>query len=218
MANGRNRIHYKKGQSGRDAGGFIALPWAVIDCPAYARLSYPAKALLIEIARQFASDNNGSLLASAAYLRGRGWSSCDVIYRAKQELLNAGFIFETVKGHRPNRASWHALTWYLLDRRSDYDPGAVESFERSAYARSSPLKNASLNPSRGAKGKPIAPAGGSGEVSPAPSDGAIHTTSEPPPAPPPGDHLEEPSANSLQQGSYQRLTAGRKQLFTSLIH
>ena len=98
MANGRNRGH--KGDSGRDAGGFIALPWSVLDCPAYARLSHPARALLFELARQFVRDNNGRLLASAAYLAKRGWKSADVITRAKRDLIEAGFIHETVRGQR----------------------------------------------------------------------------------------------------------------------
>ena len=82
-----------KGDSGRDAGGFVALPWSVLDSPAYARLSHPARALLLELARQFVRDNNGKLLLSAAYLAKRGWKSADVITRAKRELLAAGFIF-----------------------------------------------------------------------------------------------------------------------------
>ena len=57
MANGRNKA--RKGDSGRDSGGFIALPWSVLDCPAYARLSMHARALLLEVARQFVRDNNG---------------------------------------------------------------------------------------------------------------------------------------------------------------
>ena len=83
MANGRN--NGRKGDSGRDSGGFMALPWSVLDCPAYAALSHPARSLLLEIARQFVRDNNGRLLASAAYLSKRGWKSSDVIARAKRE-------------------------------------------------------------------------------------------------------------------------------------
>ena len=49
MANARNRG--QKADTGRDAGGFVALPWSVMDCAAYARLSHPAKALLFELAR-----------------------------------------------------------------------------------------------------------------------------------------------------------------------
>jgi hypothetical protein len=82
MANGRNKNG--KGDSGRDAGGFVALPWSVLDCPAYARLSHPARALLMEIARQFLKDNNGRLLVSGAYLRTREWKSADVITRPKE--------------------------------------------------------------------------------------------------------------------------------------
>lgn len=131
MANGRNKG--AKGDSGRDAGGFIALPWSVVDSPAYQALGHPAKALLTEIARQFVRDNNGRLLASRAYLASRGWKSADVIQRAKLELIAAGFIYETVKGQRPNKASWYAVTWRALDRRPDYDAGAVEGFVRGAY-------------------------------------------------------------------------------------
>lgn len=88
-----------KRDAGRDGGGFVALPWSVLDCPAYARLSHPARGLLFEFARQFIRDNNGRLLASYAHLAPRGWTSKDVITRAKSELLDAGFIFETAKGH-----------------------------------------------------------------------------------------------------------------------
>ena len=56
MANGRNRG--TKGDSGRDAGGFVALPWLVLDSRAYSRLFMHARALLLEVARQFVRDNN----------------------------------------------------------------------------------------------------------------------------------------------------------------
>ena len=75
-----------------------------------------ARALLFELARQFVRDNNGRFLASGAYLAKRGWKSADVITRAKRELLDAGFLFETVKGHRPNKASCYAVTWRTLDK------------------------------------------------------------------------------------------------------
>jgi hypothetical protein len=64
MANGRN--NGRKRDTSRDPGGFIALPWSVLDCPAYARLSHPARSLLVEFARQIGNDNNGRLLASSA--------------------------------------------------------------------------------------------------------------------------------------------------------
>ena len=192
MANGRNRGH--KGDSGRDAGGFVALPWSVLDCPAYARLSHPARALLFELARQFVRDNNGRLLASAAYLAKRGWKSADVITRAKRDLIEAGFIHETVKGHRPNKASWYAVTWQTLDKIAGFDPGATETFVRGAYQ-----KNAPLRPSPGV-GKPsIAPSPGVGSAPPTPSPGAIRSVFVPPSTPSHGNHLEMPSVGSQMQ-------------------
>lgn len=197
MANGRNRG--KRGESGRDAGGFVALPWSVLDCPAYARLSHPARALLLELARQYVRDNNGRLLASRAHLARRGWKSADVIQRAKDELLAAGFIHQTVQGHRPNKASWYAVTWQTLDRHPGYDVGAVETFERSAYRKSAPLKNASLSPSHGTGRVLIVPSRGAEKPALVPSDGAIRPISDPLPVPSDGHHLEMPSTYLKEQ-------------------
>ncbi|RZL45918.1 MAG: hypothetical protein EOP74_00175 [Variovorax sp.] len=185
MANSRNSG--KRGDPGRAAGGFIALPWSVVDCPAYAALSHPARSLLLELARQFVRDNNGRLLASAAYLAKRGWTSSDVITRAKRDLVEAGFIHETVKGARPNKASWYAVTWRTLDRHSGYDEGAVATFVRAAY------ENASLRPSRGVEARSIAPSRGVAKPSPTPSHGAIRAISKHLSTPSHGDHLEKPS-------------------------
>lgn len=194
MANGRNKA--RKGDSGRDGGGFAAIPWSVLDCPAYARLSHPARSLLMEIARQFVRDNNGRLLASAAYLSKRGWKSADVITRAKRELIEAGFIHETVKGHRPNKASWYAITWQTLDRLQGYDHGSAESFERGAYRKSEPLKITSLRPSHGVERPSIAPSHGVVKVLPMPSHGAIRPTFYPLSTPSHGNHLD---SHLLQQ-------------------
>ena len=221
MANGRNKG--SKGDSGRDPGGFVALPWTVLDCPAYAGLSHPARSLLMEIARQWVKDNNGRLLASSAYLRKRGWKSVDVITRAKRDLIAGGFIHETVMGQRPNKASWYAITWQRLDKLKGYDEGAEATFRRGAYMDNTALKpqkmrehlfkkwegvgrsttktptkvptakNASLMPSHGVESALIAPSGGVEGLTVAPSHGAIEPVLVPPPTPSHGNHLEMPS-------------------------
>ncbi|HOE40603.1 MAG TPA: hypothetical protein PLB25_03055 [Rhodoferax sp.] len=167
----------------------MAIPWSVLDCPAYARLSHPARSLLLEIARQFVRDNNGRLLTSLRHLESRGWKSWDVITRAKRELLESGFIHETVMGHRPNKASWYALTWRALDKIPGFDPGAEASFERGAYMKKIDV----LTPSHGAGMPVIAPPDGAGDPPTAPPDGAIRAVLPLPPAPSHGDHLEKPS-------------------------
>lgn len=203
--------------AGRDPGGFVALPWMVLDSAAYAGLSHPARSLLMELARQFVRDNNGRLLCSRAYLGARGWKSSDTLTRAKAELLDAGLIYETVKGARPNKAGWYALTWHTLDRHPGYDAGAVEGFRRGAYRDGQPLKgaknghkpsqigvsgrasarackNASLRPSHGTGGPAIAPSHGTEKAPPVPSHGAIEGVFAPRSVPSHGHHLEKPSA------------------------
>jgi len=184
----------KKGHdTSRMSGGFIALPWQVVDSPAYMGLSYPAKTLLIEIDRQYVGDNNGRLLASRAYLLKRGWKSQDVITRALRQLLDAKLIHQTVQGHFPKTASWFAVTWRNLDRIPGYDAGATETFERGGFV-SMRIKNASLKPSGGAHRPKIVPSGGSEVVSPVLSSGSISYSFDASPVPFGGHHLDTPSA------------------------
>lgn len=204
---GRDRSGQRKGDLGRVPGGFVALPWSVLDSRAYASLSATDKALLIEIARQFVRGNNGRLLASRAYLAGRGWKSADTIHRATQNLMAAGLIHQTVQGHRPNKASWFALTWYLLDPHPGYDPGAAVTFERGSYLQATPesaarrkppqrvaIKNAGLSPIDGT-GKPsIGPVNGQGQSPPSPMGGPIRSPKRAALVPSTGHHLETPSA------------------------
>ena len=196
MGADKSRRGYKKG-SGRDGGGFVALPWSVLDCPSYSPLSHPAKSLLIELARQFVRDNNGRLLASGRYLSKRGWKSADVIQRAKRELIEAGFIYETVKGHRPNKASWYAVTWQDLDKHPNYDAGILEGWRnaRSGYEKTKALKIKRLTPSSGTKEMGIAPSSVVVSDKLIPSSGTISTTFLSPPTPSNGNHLELPSVS-----------------------
>jgi hypothetical protein len=211
MANGRSGGRAKP-DSGRDPGAFVAIPLAVLDCPAYLALSHTARSLLLEVARQCRGDDNGRLLLSRAYLGGRGWKSADVIQRAKGELIDGGFIFETVKGHRPNKASWYAVTWRKLDKIAGFDIGVEKAFERGAYRRNVPMLDvkklrgyqgahdqtppnigASLIPPHGTESRPIAPSRGTGSRAPVPSDGAMRAVSGTPSVPSDGHPLELPS-------------------------
>lgn len=169
----------------REGGGFIALPHVVMCSRAYLKLSHTARSLLLEFALQYKHDNNGRLLCSGKHLLKRGWNSNDTILRAKRELLNAGFIHETVKGQRPNKASWYAITWYTLDKHPAMDQAAVKTFVRSAYR-----KNDALIPSEGVKKAHTAPPNGVRTSPVAPPDGAMKVKYRYSSAPAAGDHLE----------------------------
>lgn len=208
MANGRSKGVAKVDLS-RMPGAFIALPWVVVDSSAFQGLSHPARSLLLELARQYVRDNNGRLLASRRYLLSRGWKSADVIDRAKRELLATRLIFETFTGHRPNKASWYALSWYSLDWHPDYDPGVKESFRRGGFmaadaspkvkkgtprvTRPAPSRNDALGPSHGPTKGYIAPFNGQPKQQPVPSHGPVNAVVARPPVPSDGHHLEPPS-------------------------
>jgi len=217
MANGRSMGHKGNRDDGRDDGPFIALPWSVVDSQAYQNLSVHSRALLLEVARQYVrrkdgSGNNGQLLMSRAYMAKRGWKSSDMLTKCKRELIAGGFIFETVMGQRPNKASWYAMTWRALDKSSDYDDGATQLFRRSAYKSFEPIpckptrdelyqrhfaagaKNESLGPSRGTGEPRIAPPHGTAGNSSVPWGGAIRGGFDQVSVPPHGNHLEMPSA------------------------
>jgi hypothetical protein len=183
----------KSNSSGRDQGGFVALPWSVLDCQAYRELSSNAKQILIEVARQYVRDNNGRLLLSMSYMRKRGWNSASMLDKGKKELIAWGFIFETVKGHRPNKASWYALTWYNLDKIKGYDPEAEGSFQRSAYKNSHLQKNDVLNPNAGTKKSSLAPSYGIYKPEAIPNVGAMKVQIYDSSIPTGGNHLDTPS-------------------------
>jgi hypothetical protein len=218
----------------REPGGYCALPWCVIDSQAYQSLRYPAVALLIELARQYVRNNNGRLLLSENYLRSRQWRSKDVIERARRELVDAKLIYQTVQGHRPNKASWYALTWYSLDKLPGYDAGAVEGFRRGMYAtfklpappptrealfdkwrghgKTTAPKIDMLSPPNGVERPVITPAGGVAHMSTTPAGGAIRTPLPPCSTPANGHHLDKPLsiAESVQLASLQSTVATRR--------
>ena len=213
---------WKAAAASRDAGGFVAMPWAVLDSAAYQALGHPAKALLMEFARQYVRDNNGRLLASMAYLKERGWRSNSLLTRTKKELMEAGFIHETAKGQRPNKASWYAVTWAALDRIPGYDTGAAETFQRGAYRLNAPLSTTprpisktkamtkthaisdtngyELTPPQGALSASTAPPQGVEGQPTAPPQGAVKGGFDHSSTPPHGDHLE----NHLQTNEGSR--------------
>ena len=157
---------YKGSKDKRDGDRYLALPHVVIDSPSYRELGYPARALLIDIARQYTGSNNGRLVACAKYLKPFGWNSNSTVTRALVELKEARLLIETRMGMRPNRAAWFALGWYQLDATTgmDIDP---RTFRTGSY------KIAALIPGGGVAGARTAPRGGVGASFATPAGGAI---------------------------------------------
>ena len=120
--------------NGRDGSRFVALPCVLLASPAYIGLSFSARALLVDMAFQYSGSNNGKIVICEKATRPRGWASSATIHKAKRELLEAGFLCETRKGHKPNKASWFALTWQTLDWSPEMDSQRA-GCTRSAYLK-----------------------------------------------------------------------------------
>lgn len=212
MANGRGDRTRVDG--GRDPGRFIGLPVSVLESAAYLGLSANARSLLLEVALQFHGDDNGRMLLSRVHMKRRGWRSSDMIDKGKRELLEAELIFETVKGHRPNKASWYAMTWRKLDKLAGLDHGVDKAFRQGAYKRAAmlpvatdaahsgragwlglkhPPGGSALNPSGGTGLGLIGPSHGTESRSLGPQCGPVARVRESLPVPPSGHPLEKPS-------------------------
>ncbi len=197
--NGRSsRRRRDKARADRDGTGFVALPHVVLDCPAWASLSWPGRGLLIELARQLRPGMNGRLLATTKVLEPRGFNSHETVGRALAELENAGFIYRTCQGGRPARASLYAVTWYALDAPAElFDHDARRLFRRGAYLRREEIENATLIPITGAYKAPADPIIGAvvpGKRALSPDDRGSRGRFLRPVAPTTGEPLEKPSA------------------------
>lgn len=97
---------------------YAAIEHRIIDSEAYADLSFSARALLVQLARQHTKpNNNGRLQAAHTYLERYGFSD-NTVTRAISELIAHGFVFRTRSGGFHQGAAQYALTWLpLTDNR-----------------------------------------------------------------------------------------------------
>lgn len=103
-----------KDKGRREAGGFVALPHAVLRSEAFAALSSIAIKLLLDLLAQFNGKNNGDLCAAWTLMEKRGWKSRETLARAKNELIEGGWLMVSRQGGR-HTATLFAVTFYAVD-------------------------------------------------------------------------------------------------------
>jgi hypothetical protein len=124
---------YGNARNKRDSGGYVAIPFTVLNGAAYLGLNAYARMLLLDLAAQYRGNNNGDLCAPWKLMHPRGWKSEATLNKAKRSLLEAGLIVETRKGARPNKCSLFALTWFSLDDCGGKLDISAQTFPRGAY-------------------------------------------------------------------------------------
>lgn len=90
---------------------YAAIEHRVIDSPAYADLSFSARALLVLFTRQLTKDNNGHLQATYTYMHKFGFDSEHTLSRCVKELISHGIIYRTKSGGFQQGAAQYAVTW-----------------------------------------------------------------------------------------------------------
>lgn len=118
-------------KSSKKRESFVGIPKRVVASERYTGLSPHAVKLLIDICYQYNGRNNGPLTAAWAVLRQRGWKSTATLYKAKTELIAAGFICVTRMGRKVRSyPTLVAVTWNGIDEPSKgvrYDEGILPS-------------------------------------------------------------------------------------------
>lgn len=95
---------------------YAAIEHRVIDSPAYANLTFSARALLTMLTRQLTKDNNGHLQATHSYLARFGFSD-RTITRDIKELIAHGMVYRSKSGGFHQGAAQYALTWLPITRK-----------------------------------------------------------------------------------------------------
>lgn len=114
---------------------YAAIEHRVIDSPAYADLTFSARALLVLLARQLTKDNNGHLQAAFKWCKPYGFGSENTLREAIADLISHGFICRT-RSHGANGA-WarYAVTWLPIKRSEGL---FLSGFESCAWRKWEP--------------------------------------------------------------------------------
>ena len=109
----RNERHLRtKGR--RTSGSFLSLPHTLLHHPNFQGLRAKSVKLLIDLAAKYNGRNNGDLCAPLSIMRKKGWSSNEQLFRARNELVERGFLRVSRQGGR-NQCTLYALTWQPID-------------------------------------------------------------------------------------------------------
>jgi hypothetical protein len=135
------------------SGGYVAIPWRVMDSPAYQGLTVASKALLLELARQHSGSNNGRLHLAHSWLARRGWPSKSIVDKCRDELLARGLIVQTKQGGLFIGPTLYALAWHAISNyvgldiaAHQYAPGAWALCNLPPTARRNPPSKKNCRP------------------------------------------------------------------------
>ncbi len=110
----RRNERYRRTRGRRISGSFLSLPHILIHHRNFQGLRAKSVKLLIDLAAQYNGRNNGDLCAPLSIMRQKGWSSNEQLFRARNELVERGFLRVSRQGGR-NQCTLYAITWQPID-------------------------------------------------------------------------------------------------------
>lgn len=105
----------EKVKSRKNGHSFVSIPHAILEHENYARLSPRSVKLLLDLYGQYRGKNNGDLCAALSIMRKRGWRSKDQLQKAKNELLETGWIIQTKQGGLGIGPNLYAVTFQAIN-------------------------------------------------------------------------------------------------------
>ncbi len=109
-----NKMSYANVKGKNEKGSYFTTPHVVTNTRKYRSFTNKAKSLMLDLSSQYKGNNNGDLCATWSMMKALGWKSSSTVYKAKCELLKAGYIIVTRQGGR-HSPTLFAITWKAID-------------------------------------------------------------------------------------------------------
>jgi hypothetical protein len=108
-------MHKRSKLTGKGSGAsFVQVPHRLLNEKKYCELSPIAVKLLFDLYAEYRGSNNGDFSIAWRLMQPRGWKSKQTLYKARNQLLEKGFLVQTRFGGR-NYCSLYAVTWQAID-------------------------------------------------------------------------------------------------------
>ena len=102
-------------------GRYSAIPHDLLDSISFMDAGHTARSLMFDLIRQHTGQNNGHLQMAISWMKKRGWTSNDVMHRAKLELIERGLIIQTRQGGLNAGPNLYAVTWLPISNFKELD-------------------------------------------------------------------------------------------------
>ena len=120
--------HNKKGRSKQPADKFVALRAGLRQSEAWRSLSFPARAVLIEVMAGAHRANNGTLRRSIRFIADLAPCAPSTVQGALRELIDKGFIVRTQDGCLGQDWKGQAARWRITEIGTAADPMPTKDY------------------------------------------------------------------------------------------